>query len=211
MVRAGKRAAILESVLRTSGFDLCREKPRAPRLEAFDGDVCAEIIGLYRDLGGTLDSPRLLPGQWDMAIREPSVVLELDEELHFNRYRSLTMAATWARELPWATPYIEYCDAHEDECQRAGSWGGRWTNDSCERMFGRPGEQGDLESPGSPRWKQRAIYDAMKDAYATAGNIKVARLAVHDEIQGVRLWDALDGTERLAPSLIRDLLLERIA
>lgn len=146
-----------------------------------------------------------------MAIREPSVVLELDEELHFNRYRSLTMAATWARDLPWATPYIDYCEEHEDECRRAGSWGGRWTNDSCERMFGRSGEQGDLESPGSPRWKQRAIYDAMKDAYATAGNVKLARLAVHDEIEGIRLWDALDGTEQLAPNLVRSLLLERIA
>ncbi len=141
------------------------------------------------------------------------VVIELDEELHFNRYRARTLAEPWARNLPWRDAYLAMCAHHEDDCVRAGSWGKRWTNDSCERMFGAAAPAAHLDVlGGAPRWKQRALYDAVKDAVATvSGEPQVVRLAVHDEIGGVSLGALLEGRGSVAPRELRALVEQRIA
>src|SRR5207247_5846986 len=96
------------------------------------------LLGLYRELGGAESEPTLRPGPWDLVFKGP-VVVELDEELHFNRYRGLTLTASWAEQLPWTSTYRAYCEKHEADCLAAGTWGKRWTNPSCERMFGAAG------------------------------------------------------------------------
>ncbi len=154
----------------------------------------------------------LRPGAWDLTLAG-GVVVELDEELHFNRYRTRTLTAPWARKLPWRDAYLAMCARHEDECVRAGSWGKRWTNESCERMFGRAAPAADLDAPGgAPRWKQRALYDAVKDAVGSApGRLRLVRLAVHDEIGGVSLGAVLEGRGRVAPRDLRALVEARTA
>ena len=69
------------------------------------------------------------------------------------------------------------------------------TNPSTERLFGVELEPGDLDSDGgAPRWKQRALYDAMKDAYALHHDVRLARLSVYDDVEvGVTLGEVLDG------------------
>ena len=105
------------------------------------------------------------------------------------------------------------CDHHEDDCVEAGSWGKRWTNDSCERMFGPAAPAAHLDvHGGAPRWKQRALYDAVKDAVATvSGEPQVVRLAVHDQIGGVSLGALLEGRGRVASSELRAHVEQRIA
>lgn len=154
----------------------------------------------------------LRPGAWDLALAG-GLVIELDEELHFNPYRARTLAEPWARNLPWRDAYLLMCEQHEDHCLRAGSWGKRWTNESCERMFGPAAPAAHLEVVGgAPRWKQRALYDAVKDAVATvAGDPQVVWLAVHDEIGGVSLGAVLEGRGRIASSELRALVEQRIA
>ena len=53
-------------------------------------------------------------------------------------------------------------------------------------MFSSGSQPGDLASEGgAPRWKQRAIYDAMKDTVAAgAKGVRVARLSVYDNVSG---------------------------
>jgi hypothetical protein len=164
----------------------------APRLNGLPPEFADDIVDLYRSLGGKQLRPVLRPGAWDLAI-EGDVLIELDEELHFNRYRLATLKRGWTRALPWREAYLGYCDAHEGKCTSAGSWGKRWTNPSCESMFGVPGPAGDLAGDGAPRWKQRALYDAMKDAHAAANGVRLARLSVHDRIGDLRLGDILEG------------------
>jgi hypothetical protein len=55
-------------------------------------------------------------------------------------------------------------------------------------MFGTP-VQGvkSLEGVGSPRWKQRALYDAMRDLAAVSGVVKLARVAVFDGVDSAPL------------------------
>ena len=40
--------------------------------------------------------------------------------------------------------YRDYCRKYKDKCLRAGSSGGKWTNASCEKMFGPSQQNGDL-------------------------------------------------------------------
>lgn len=212
MVRTGARAETLCVALAAAGFSVAAQRPPAPRLDVLPADLRAAVVALYRDLGGQQEQPVLRPGAWDLAL-DGGVVVELDEELHFNRYRKKTLAEPWARNLPWKDAYLVMCAHEEDACLRAGSWGKRWTNESCERMFGPAAPTTQLDLPGgAPRWKQRALYDAVKDAVASvSGEPRVVRLAVHDEIGGVVLGALLEGRDRVASSELRTLVEQRIA
>lgn len=191
MVRTGARAQALQKLLNRAGLVSAASIPAAPRLEDLPDEAQNEMVALYRALGGTepVRSPR--PGAWDLAF-EGGLVVELDEELHFNRYRAKTLEPRWTANLPWYEDYRDFCRRFETECLDAGKWGKRWTSPSCESMFGPPGEVGALDDRGAPRWKQRALYDAMKDIAALAsGTVRLARLAVWDTVGDIRLGDAL--------------------
>ena len=73
--------------------------------------------------------------------------------------------------------------------------------------------QEDIDSPGgSSRWKQRALYDAMKDAaaYAADSDYPLARLSVHDTVNGVRLGSVLQGKANADPDALIALVRERL-
>lgn len=210
MVRTGKRAGALAALLSDAGFRVISERPVAPRLESLPSPLRDDVLELYRLLGGRSERPALRPGAWDLVLASGAVV-ELDEELHFNRYRVLTLERPWSARLPWREDYLAMCRGHEQECVRAGSWGKRWTNSSCEAMFGPPGPTGDLAA-GAPRWKQRALYDAIKDAQAAVGTgPPLVRLAVHDTVGGTTLAAALEGRAVAQPDALRDLVNRRYA
>ena len=212
MVRTGARAQALAALLVEAGLPVTDVRPPAPRLETLPSQLQSDVLDLYRSLGGRLDRPVLRPGAWDLALAGGDVV-ELDEELHFNRYRARTLDGTWSRRLPWRDAYLTLCQTEEPACLSAGSWGKRWTNSSCEAMFGTPGPAGDMGAPGgAPRWKQRALYDAIKDAYA-AGSTgpRLVRLAVYDDLGGTPLGVVLQGGARPAPEVLRELVSRRTA
>jgi hypothetical protein len=204
VVRTGDRAAALVSLLESAG--LRRTAPRkAPRLSDLPEELAADVYALYRDLGGGADTPALRPGSWDLDFT--SVVVELDEELHFNRYRELTLSRPWAASLPWTTRYRLLCRDREPECLRAAQWGQRWTSASTARMFGNGAPPGDLAGAGrAPRWKQRALYDALKDAYAATAKVPLARLSVWDEVSGELLGSVLERRATVDPAVVRQLL-----
>lgn len=194
MVRTGARAARLGDLLAAAGLRPAADAPPRPS----GAEPGADLFTLYRALGGSQPQlPTLRPGAWDLVFDDPALevplVIELDEELHFNRYRALTLQAPWAAEAPWRVDYLAHCAAHEADCLAAARWGKRWTNPSCAQMFagGRPGE---LDGGGAPRWKQRALYDALKEAAPAVGvAVAVARLATHDRIGDTTLGAALEG------------------
>ncbi|WP_267424861.1 MULTISPECIES: DUF7255 family protein [unclassified Curtobacterium] len=162
------------------------------------------VVDLYRQLGGVLDEPVFRPGAWDLAYS--NVIVELDEDMHFNRYRAVTLQTTDAEPLPWANAYRGYAAAHERRC---GTGGRRWTSTSAERMFGPADPPWVFERNGATRWKQRALYDAMKDAVAAAGAVRLARLSIYDHIDGVLLEDFLRGRVPIVPDRLRALVSSR--
>ena len=161
-------------------------------------EAAAGIVELFRLLGGHDGADRLRPGAWDLAF-EGGLLIELDEQLHFNRYRATTLHGDWIRPLPWRDSYLVFCREREQDCLADGRWGQRWTNPSCERLFGPADPPGTFERGGAPRWKQRALYDALKDMLAVAGSVKLARLAIYDLIEGIELQDALEGRADIDP------------
>lgn len=205
MVRTGARAEALGRLLEQIGFepaDVSRAVPRPSDLR----DGLAPLLELYRSLGGKEREPTLRPGAWDLVFRG-AVFVELDEELHFNRYRRLTLEPEWAALLPWHADYLRFTLDHEHECLAAGRWGKRWTNESCERLFGAADPPGDFTRVGAPRWKQRALYDAMKDLIALkTPEVSLVRLATVDVVAGVKLGDALEGRAALDRAALADLV-----
>ncbi|MEO7557294.1 MAG: hypothetical protein ABIV94_11895 [Acidimicrobiales bacterium] len=137
-----------------------------------------EVAAVYRRLGGAGTEARVVPGGWDISA-EPYVV-ELDEQRHFNRYRSTTLDSP-VYETSHLFPvgdYRRFCDVHEEECLRSARHGGYWATPVSDREFGPSGPLGVLEGAGPSRWRQRAFYDFVKDAWALATGLPMIRLAV---------------------------------
>ncbi|QKS16491.1 hypothetical protein HUN59_09950 [Curtobacterium sp. Csp2] len=196
MTRTGARAAVLDDALVRMGFTRT-PRPAAPRLPDLPPSIRTETLDLYRSLGGLAPEPQIRPGPWDLSYGD--VVVELDEDFHFNRYRTLTLLAPFASTLPWAVDYRRHST---DQEHRSGTGGRRWTNPSAERMFGSADAEMVFLDVGAPRWKQRALYDAVKDAAAATGMVRLARLSVHDDVEGIRLEDYLRGRAAVTPEAL---------
>ncbi len=190
--------------LRELGFSEA-DKPPRPKLAAMSPKAQSQVMDLYRALGGIQPDPRLTAGPWDSAYAG-NLVVELDESAHFNRYRAATLEPEWAQQLPWKAAYTAYAAESEDTCRKGRGYGGYWTNDSAERQFGPPGPNGQLDGAGSPRWKQRALYDAMRDITALHGGVRLVRLSVYDGLGGVPLGHALNGKVPLDTNVLRALI-----
>jgi len=172
-------------LLAAAGADTDATAAPRPSLNDLPEHAASAVLDCYRRLGGRHEHPRLRPGGWDIAL--PDTMVELDEHLHFNRYRALTLDAPIYNELqgfPVAT-YAQFCREHEADCRAAGSYGGKWSNPSCEKHFGPAGPLGHLDGAGAPRWRQRALYDFMKDLSPLIEITPVARIAIWDELPGL--------------------------
>lgn len=189
MVSTGARVRALSALLEQLGR-ASTSKLSGPRMEHLPPEAADGIYRMYRQLGGVGTEPRLRPGPWDLVL-DDGAVLELDEELHFNRFREVTLHWHTLERLPWSTAYRRQAVEHEPECLRAGRWGARWTSPSSVRLFGRAAPPGELDGPGAPRWKQRALYDALKDATAAAGVVRLVRLSIYDDLDGLSVESLL--------------------
>lgn len=205
VVKTGRRVTKLRELLRSAGRAELETAPPAPRLDSLPESVSASVLDLYRVLGGFQDVPRLAPGNWDVAY-DDGLLLELDEDLHFHRYRGITLTAPWVTDLPWADAYREYVVTGE---RRAGTGGRRWTSPSAERMFGPADPDGVFGDRGAPRWKQRALYDAMKDTAAASGAVRLARISIYDRVAGALLNDVLYGRADIPAIAVAQLVDER--
>ena len=208
VVATGARARALEQVLARIGYKPTQSRP-GPRIIELSVQQREQLSLLYLALGGKRASPQFRPGAWDLAF-SGGLVVELDEELHFNRYRNATLQQEWTADLPWRIDYLLFTERHETECLTAGRWGKRWTSTSSEALFGSPDPAGKFTSGGAPRWKQRALYDAIKDAAALdVSDLRVARLATVDIVGGVRLGAGLEGRYAVDLEALQELLLKR--
>ena len=74
------------------------------------------------------------------------------------------------------------------------------------------GPPGELAGDGAPRWKQRALYDALKDTVPLLPTgVRLARVATHDDVNGVSLGAVLDGLAPIKCEAIRELVSARTA
>ena len=179
----GKRQEVFRKILATEADVRCVTEIRKPSLDdILRSGFYQEILRVYHKLGGCLETVPIGLGAWDLNVC--GVAVELDENLHFNRYRGITLDSNLYSELE-AFPlenYRKFCEIYENDCLKVGSYGGKWTNPSCERQFGTPSSSRTLFNGGAPRWKQRAFYDYIKDISPLVVGTKVARVSIWDEI-----------------------------
>ena len=205
-MRTGARANALARVLEAAGWERV-VVPKHQRFRDEGAEYFVELEALYLSLGGIPESiERWAPGPWDLAFAN-GLIVELDEEQHFNRYRAATLRSRSIRSLPWTDHYLGYCAEFERRCVQKARGLGYWTSASSERFFGPSSDRGDLSEPGPARWKQRAFYDAMRDA---ASRRILARISVHDRvndrtIESILRTDDLDDAHEIA-----DLITSRI-
>lgn len=209
MVR-GDRQDRLGRLLRDLGIDSAVAPP-VPRHPGLGDPEASWVRELYRELGGLQRTPLLKPEGWDLSLRAPfgRLVVELDEEQHFTRYRLVTLAPEWTAALPWTEDYRMLCRTHETAALNTHSSGGFWESIGSITQFGPSAPHGDLTGQGSPRWKQRALYDAMRDAVAATGAVRLARLSVYDVLGGVTLNEVLEDDVDFDPDALRALLERR--
>ena len=181
---------LLQGLLSTLGDVSEGQVAKASALVLGLGPLHKSVYETYRVLGGIQDAPTIRPGNWDIEF--DGVAVELDEQLHFNEYRALTLQSDLYTRLS-AFPlgaYRKFCNEHQPDCIRAGSHGNRWTNSGSEAQFGPAGPLGQLAGCGAPRWKQRAFYDFVKDAAGLVSSVRVVRLSIWEPV----VWGGNSGT-----------------
>lgn len=191
-----------------AGIAITRRKPPAPRLPRMPQPAQVWINQLYWSLGGSDENPVLAPRSWDIVLQS-GLIVELDEEQHFNRYRRLTLEPQWTWRLPWRRPYVDRCSTYEPDCLRKAGHSGYWSNESSKRQFPGSDSPGVFGPSGSPRWKQRALYDAMRDAAAAAGLVRLARLSIWGDCGGAPLGSVLKKRAPLDLDALLHLIEER--
>jgi len=140
----------------------------------------SEIMDTYKVLGGIQEDYPVNMGKWDISTKNFN--LELDEQLHFNRYRNSTLTSKLYKQLKGVDTdtYIAYCKNYEQKCINAGAYGKKWTTNGSEVQFGISNKPGNLEGNGSARWKQRAFYDYLKDISYLVTNKLTIRISIYD-------------------------------
>ena len=209
MASQRQRQGRLAGLLADLGRREASARPPAPRLDTMPPEAAERVRDLYRALGGDAEEFVVFrPGVWDIVLAD-GLIVELDEEQHFNRYRTVTLAPAWADPLPWTAAYRAFSTAHEAAALRKARRGGYWASPSTERMFGPADDPGVFAASGSPRWKQRALYDAMRDALAAAGEVRLARVAVWDPLGDTTLARVLDGRADADHDALAELIARR--
>jgi hypothetical protein len=175
----GARQDQLTTLLLNKGY---KPVTIATDLDALQQAYGEEINRIYRELGGILPDAPVKFGKFDFACDE--MIVELDEEQHFNRYRAITLQSPIYKNVQhWdVQAYKKWCSEKENECLRKASFGKYWTSPSTEKQFGKPAANGILTGTGSPRWKQRAYYDFVKDCFAIFSGNKLIRQSIYAPI-----------------------------
>jgi hypothetical protein len=139
-----------------------------------------QVDDVFRSLGGIAPDIPLNLRRWDFEFND--VVVEFDERLHFNQYRRATLQSAIYNKLQPCpvSAYREYCVSYEEACLKAGGYGDKWSNTSCNSQFGDASPPRDFSGNGPSRWKQRAFYDFVKDLSPLLIAVSMARIAVWD-------------------------------
>ena len=179
----GQRQKRLAELLLIGGATFVDNHHRRPALtDIRDTFLEPHVMKVYKSLGGLESLPKVSPGAWDLIL--DCGVVELDEELHFNRYRLQTLQSPLYDRLhnfPTSV-YSAFSMQFEAACFSSGKFGGKWTNASAEVQFGFADSRPCVHTMMSPRWKQRAFYDFINDLTPMVLRFNLSRISVWDSV-----------------------------
>lgn len=138
-------------------------------------------LDVFEDLNGKKE--RLSYKQREYTLETEDFLLILDDELYYNRYKSVTFRAELYDKLGYNLPLMRTkCRNLEKECLKKGSVKHIWTNPDAELIFGRSEEPGDFGLNGSAGWKLLAWQDYLADLNAFERKKKLIRISSFDEL-----------------------------
>lgn len=168
--------------------------PRPTHEQYRDSPFREEISLVYKKLGGTLEIyPTAFRG-FDIKLK--GLVVELDEEQHFNRYRFSTLGSEFYDSAD-VQDYLAYCESYEAGCLKRARYGGYWKTPVSVTQFGPGGPVGEIPEDfsilqlGASRWKQRAFYDYLRDVGSRITGYKLVRVSVYDRVAGIEIGEIL--------------------
>ena len=179
----GQKQDFLTRTIRKS-FEIQRYE-KLSSADILNSNYSNEIKDIYSVFKGQLHIPPTKFGSWDIATSK--FIIELDEERHFNRYRSITLNSPFylKHQNFSVADYQTYCSIYENACLKAASWGKNWKNDSTEKQFCKSNTYGLLTGNGSSRWKQRAYYDFLRDISGKIMELPIIRLSIYDTYKNI--------------------------
>lgn len=140
---------------------------------------------VIQDLEGTssTDLKRITYSRDYIEVGDKAIIV--DEPIHFNRYRNITLRARLyeGENFHWKVEdYKRYCRQLEPDALKSGLYGQLWTNKNAESVFGKSSEPGDFYGGGAAGWKLRALEDCLLDLYCQEKGIKLIRYAMQASI-----------------------------
>lgn len=141
-----------------------------------------EVLRIYRELGGLNEIPTIQVKGYDIELE--NTIIMLDDEEHFNRYRSITLRSDIYSQYTGfqVEKYRSYCRTYERDCLKSCSYGKEWEDLQSVKEFGKAGEKGDLFYEGSPVWKFRAFQDFLVDISSLIFKFSLVRVSVWDNL-----------------------------
>lgn len=137
---------------------------------------------IYKSLDGHGPATQLA-FEYSILSRE-KVLLSLDEELEFHRYRLDTLKHPfYENQVDFSlADYKRFCHSHEKDCLKKGLAGSNWTNKLAEEHFGAASDPGDFFQHGAPAWKWQALKAATLDLYCAQEKIQLIRVPIYQTV-----------------------------
>ena len=113
-----------------------RKHSRPTSCDLLKSKYSENIYEIYSVFGGILSEPPTNFGSWDISTN--NLVIEFDEERHFNGYRLKTLESSfYSKEAPLfsLSDYKRHCKEKENACLKSARHGGYWKNDSTSANF----------------------------------------------------------------------------
>jgi hypothetical protein len=137
---------------------------------------------IYKDLGG--HGPAATLSFEYHLLGNPGVLISLDEELQFHRYRLETLKHTFYETHSnfSVSDYKRFAHNHEKDALKKGLQNGFWSHKEAEKHFGNSSEPGDFYANGSPGWKWEALKATVLDLYCEQAKIKLIRIPIYQAV-----------------------------
>jgi hypothetical protein len=130
------------------------------------------------DLGGNGSLPLLEKLKFDFKVGRHLILW--DEELHFNRYRLISLRSDLYSEMnfTFSDAYKRLCRTYEKEALKSGFQTRIWNGPPlAKHLFGAASEPGDFSGNGASGWKLQAYNDAQIDLQTRIHGYKLIRLS----------------------------------
>ncbi len=138
---------------------------------------------IYDDLDGTGELIILEKLKFDFKIQRNLILY--DDELHFNRYRSITLRSDIYNEFnfSFSEGLKRICRTFEKDCLKVGLQVRIWSGSPmAKHCFGSPNEPGDFGGNGAPGWKLTAYNDAQYDLQTRLHGYKLIRINPYETL-----------------------------